>query len=38
VALLADPPVLLDEPTANLDAKARRDYLACSPRSAENKT
>jgi ABC-type multidrug transport system ATPase subunit len=29
LALLADPPVLvLDELTANLDAKARRDYLA----------
>jgi nitrous oxidase accessory protein len=40
VALLADPPVLLlDEPTANLDAKARRDYLALlASLRKENKT
>jgi ABC-type multidrug transport system ATPase subunit len=40
VALLADPPVLLlDEPTANLDARARRDYLALlASLRKENKT
>jgi ABC-type multidrug transport system ATPase subunit len=40
VALLADPPVLLlDEPTANLDARARRDYLALlTALRKENKT
>ena len=40
VALLADPPVLVfDEPTANLDVKARRDYLALlATLRKENKT
>ncbi len=41
IALLADPPVLLlDEPTANLDAQAQRDYLEllASLRKAEGKT
>jgi ABC-type multidrug transport system ATPase subunit len=40
VALLADPPVLVfDEPTANLDVKARRDYLALlAALRKENKT
>jgi nitrous oxidase accessory protein len=41
LALLADPPVLLlDEPTASLDAKAQHDYLALLARlrSEERKT
>jgi len=41
IALLADPPVLLlDEPTASLDAKAQHDYLALLARlrSEERKT
>jgi ABC-type multidrug transport system ATPase subunit len=40
VALLADPPLLVfDEPTANLDVKARRDYLALlAALRKENKT
>ncbi len=41
VALLADPPVLLlDEPTANLDAAAQQDYLRllADLRSREGKT
>jgi len=41
VALLADPPVLLlDEPTANLDAAAQQDYLKllAELRSHEDKT
>jgi ABC-type multidrug transport system ATPase subunit len=41
IALLADPPVLLlDEPTASLDAQAQRDYLALlqSLRQDEGKT
>jgi ABC-type multidrug transport system ATPase subunit len=41
VALLADPAVLLlDEPTANLDAQAQRDYLAllADLRAREGKT
>jgi ABC-type multidrug transport system ATPase subunit len=41
VALLADPPILLlDEPTANLDAQAQRDYLTLliSLRKKDGKT
>jgi ABC-type multidrug transport system ATPase subunit len=41
VALLADPPVLLlDEPTASLDARAQHDYLAllAALRAGEGKT
>jgi ABC-type multidrug transport system ATPase subunit len=41
LALLADPPVLLlDEPTANLDTQAQRDYLALlrTLRQEERKT
>ncbi len=41
IALLADPPVLLlDEPTASLDAKAQRDYLTLltALRTEEHKT
>lgn len=37
IALLSDPPILLlDEPTANLDAKSRREYLALLKGLREN--